>query len=151
MVCPLTRKYIEVWGGFILVGTALTAVLLNLGVWGNLGAVVLAVLGAALAWHGSRFKAPVLEVDGGEFRYRRGRYVVRIPFREVGSYYIVDGRSPSLGLCTPTGQPRIFPSVEGRRARRPYLPLTGSTSRTRIEQFMSTAGIPPRQRAITPD
>jgi hypothetical protein len=145
----MTRRLVEMISGGVLLAAAAAAAGLDLGAWGNLAALAVAVLGAALMWHGSRYKAPVLEVEGGEFRYRRGRYVVRIPFREVGSYYIVDGRAPALGLCGPGGQPRVFPSVEGRRARRPYLPLTGTTSRSKVEQFMSTAGIPPRQRALT--
>ncbi|WP_330932536.1 hypothetical protein [Spiractinospora alimapuensis] len=150
-MCPLARKHVEMWGGGLLLVGALVLAVLNLGVWGNLAALAVGIGGAFLVWHASRYKAPVLEVDAVEFRYRRGRYVVRIPFREVGSYYIVDGRAPSLGICGPSGQPRIFPSVEGRRARRPYLPLTGSTSRAKVEEFMSVAGIPERQQALTVD
>ncbi|GAA3737819.1 hypothetical protein HDA32_005381 [Spinactinospora alkalitolerans] len=150
LVCPLGRKHAELWGGAAVAALGLVVAALAPTHWtGLVPGIVLVIGGAGLAWHGSRFRAPVLEVDSGEFRYTRGRYVVRIPFSDIGSYYVLPGRTRSLGLCDAAGRPRIFPSVEGRRATRPYLPLTGLVSPARIDSFMSTAGIPPRDRSLT--
>lgn len=149
LVCPLRRKHAELWGGITLLVAAVVLIALDPSALGHqLGAVPLALLGGALIWHSLRYTRPVLEADTNEFRYTRGRYIVRIPFSEVGSYYVVNGRIRALGLCDSSGRPRVFPSVEGRRARRPYLPLTGSVSPRKIDEFMSTAGIPPRDRSL---
>lgn len=150
LVCPLGRKHAELWGGAVLVVLGGTAIALNPTHWANLALGVLAVsVGGVLAWHGLRTQVPVLEADGQEFCYTRGRYVVRIPYTEIGSYYLLPGRTRSLGLCDTAGRPRLFPSVQGSRAGRPYLPLTGAVSPTRVDTFMSTAGIPPRDRPLT--
>ena len=150
LTCPLVHKYGELWGGAAVVALGGVIIALDPSHWAS---VVLGVLtigaGLALVWHGLRAQTPVLEIDGQEFCYIRGRYVVRIPFSEIGSYYLLPGRIRSLGLCDPTGRPKIFPSVEGRRAGRPYLPLTAATSPAKVEAFMNTAGIPPRDRSIT--
>jgi hypothetical protein len=150
LICPMSRKQGELWGGAVLALVGVAVIALGPTAWTHLVPGVAAVLaGAALTWHGVRIPVPVLEVENGEFRYIRGRYIVRIPFSEVGSYFVLAGRNRSLGLCDVAGRPRIFPSVEGRRATRPYLPLTRSTSRDRVDAFMSTAGIPPRDRSLT--
>ncbi|MFC7328304.1 hypothetical protein [Marinactinospora rubrisoli] len=150
LVCPLGRKHAELWGGAALVAAGAVLVALDPAGWLNLTfGIILLLGGAALAWHGSRMHQPVLEIDTDEFRYTRGRYVVRIPFGEIGSYYVLRGRTRSLGLCDVTGRPRNFPSVAGRRASRPYLPLTGMVSPARIDAFMSAAGVPPRDRSLT--
>ncbi|TDQ53020.1 hypothetical protein EV190_105138 [Actinorugispora endophytica] len=150
LVCPLGRKHAELWGGAALVVLGVVCVAAGATHWANLALGGLLVVGGlALSWHGSRFRPPVLEIDAQEFRYTRGRYVVRIPFSDIGSYYVLPGRTRSLGLCDATGRPRLFPSVEGRRAGRPYLPLTGLTSPAKVDAFMSSAGIPPRDRSIT--
>lgn len=150
LVCPLGRKHAELWGGAVLVILGGIVIASGLTHWANLVlGGLLAVGGAGLIWHGCRATSPALEFDAQEFRYTRGRYVVRIPFSEIGSYYVLPGRTRSLGLCDPAGRPRTFPSVEGRRAGRPYLPLTGLTSPARVDAFMSAAGIPPRDRSIT--
>ncbi|GAB3461038.1 hypothetical protein GCM10027570_46610 [Streptomonospora sediminis] len=157
LICPLGRKRAELGGGagLALVGAGAAAAGVS-GVAGPgllgwtvsaLGALAL-LGGLALIVHGSRLRSPVLEVEDGEFRYTRGRYIVRIPFADLGSYYVLPGRTRSLGLCDIAGRPRQFPSVEGRRASRPYLPLTGMTSPAKVEEFMSTAGIPPRDRSL---
>ncbi|MUL41429.1 hypothetical protein FZ103_09620 [Streptomonospora sp. PA3] len=152
------RKRAELWGGAALAAAGAGAG--AAGLWlpavqgparwavAALGAAAL-LAGLALLWDGFRLRVPVLEVEDGEFRYTRGRYIVRIPFADVGSYYVLPGRTRSLGLCDVTGRPRQFPSVEGRRASRPYLPLTGLTSPAKVDAFMSTAGIPPRDRSLT--
>ncbi|WP_181874372.1 hypothetical protein [Marinitenerispora sediminis] len=150
LVCPLGRKHAESWGGVALVAAGALAIVLNPTGWANLAlGIVLVLGGAALAWHGFRTHQPVLEIDTEEFRYTLGRYVVRIPFSEIGSYYVLRGRTRSLGLCDTTGRPHNFPSVAGRRASRPYLPLTGMVSPARIDAFMSAAGVPPRDRSLT--
>jgi len=150
LTCPLGRKHLELWGGAALVALGVVVITLEPTHWATVVLGSLIVLGGlAVAGHGLRAKAPVLEVDDQEFCYARGRYVVRIPFSEIGSYYLLPGRTRSLGLCDPAGQPKFFPSVEGRRAGRPYLPLTGLTSPTKVEAFMSAAGIPPRDRSLT--
>ncbi|GAA4943077.1 hypothetical protein GCM10023224_27140 [Streptomonospora halophila] len=164
LTCPMGRKRAELWSGAVLAlagaGGAAAAFAGLVGVpeqaaqgalrWGAvaLGTAVL-VAGLALLADGLRLRVPVLEVEDGEFRYTRGRYIVRIPFADVGSYYVLRGRTRSLGLCDVTGRPRQFPSVQGRRASRPYLPLTGLTSPDKVDAFMSTAGIPPRDRSLT--
>jgi len=157
-ICPRGRKRAELWGSaaLLLAGAAAAAAGLSkaagpgAGRWALVALGVFAVLSAiALAWDGFRLRIPVLEVEDGEFRYTRGRYVVRIPFTDVGSYYVLRGRTRSLGLCDVAGRPRQFPSVQGRRASRPYLPLTGMTSPAKVDAFMSTAGIPPRDRSLT--
>ncbi|MBB6174709.1 hypothetical protein HNR23_004769 [Nocardiopsis mwathae] len=144
------RKHGEMWGGGALILLGIATITFSPTYWANLVLGVLLVsVGSALAWHGHRMDVPVIEVEDGEFRYRRGRYIVRIPFSEIGSYYVLPGRTRSLGLCDLSGRPRVFPSVEGRRASRPYLPLTGMTSPAKIEAFMLTVGIPPRDRSLT--
>ncbi|MFC4563654.1 hypothetical protein ACFO4E_17445 [Nocardiopsis mangrovi] len=150
LICPMGRKQGELWAGGVLAVAGIAVVAAAPAFWGSLllGAV-LVLGGAALAWHGYRIAVPVLEVEDDEFRYTRGRYIVRIPFADVGSYYVLPGRTRSLGLCDTTGRPRIFPSVEGRRANRPYLPLTRRTSPAKVDAFMSAAGIPPRDRSLT--
>ncbi|WP_131101317.1 hypothetical protein [Streptomonospora litoralis] len=158
LTCPMGRKRAETWGGaaLALAGAAAAAAgvagLTAQGAprWTAVALGVAALLGGlALAGHGIRLRVPVLEVEDGEFRYTRGRYIVRIPFADVGSYYVLPGRTRSLGLCDVAGRPRQFPSVQGRRASRPYLPLTGMTSPAKVDAFMSTAGIPPRDRSLT--
>ncbi|MBB5433822.1 hypothetical protein [Nocardiopsis composta] len=150
LVCPSGRKHGEIWGGAALAVLGAVTIALSPTHWANLVlGLLLAAAGAALTWHGSRLHSPVLEFSDGEFRYVRGRYVVRIPFADIGSYYLLTGRTRSLGLCDLTGRPRAFPSTEGRRAARPYLPLTGLAPIGRIEMFMAAAGIPPRDRSIT--
>lgn len=150
LVCPLGRKHAELWGGAVLAALGLAIAAFDTANWaGLILGVLIAGAGGALVWHAALLRAPVLEVGDGEFRYVRGRYVVRLPFAEIGSYYVLPGRTRSLGLCDTTGRPRVFPSVEGRRASRPYLPLTGLTSPGRVDTFMSTAGIPPRDRSLT--
>ncbi|CAM3839282.1 hypothetical protein GCM10009799_00760 [Nocardiopsis rhodophaea] len=150
LICPVGRKHGEMWGGAALTLLGVVTIALSPAYWANLilGVLLIAV-GCALAWHGFRMDVPVLEVEDGEFRYMRGRYIVRIPFDEIGAYYVLPGRTRSLGLCDLTGRPRVFPSVEGRRASRPYLPLTGMTSPSKIEAFMLAVGIPPRERSLT--
>ncbi|UOE18757.1 hypothetical protein NI17_018510 [Thermobifida halotolerans] len=150
LTCPLGRKYVGLWGGAALAALGGVVIALEPAHWANVVLGVLVIVGGlVLLWLGLRAKAPVLEIDDQEFCYARGRYVVRIPFTEIGSYYLLPGRTRSLGLCDTTGRPRVFPSVEGRRAGRPYLPLTGLTSPAKVDEFMSTAGIPPRDRSIT--
>ncbi len=150
MNCPMGRKRAEIGVGISLVLLAGAVVLLSSAQWTSIAlGVLLLVAGAALTWHGTRIAIPVLEVADAEFRYRRGEYVVRIPFSEVGSYYVLPGRIHSLGLCDAAGRPRHFPSTQGRRAARPYLPLTGLTSPERVHGFMTTAGIPPRDRSLS--
>ncbi|GAA3973176.1 hypothetical protein FOF52_15885 [Thermobifida alba] len=150
LTCPLGRKHVELWGGAALAALGGVVIAMDPSHWAS---VVLGVLviggGLAVLWHGLRAKSPVLEIDDQDFCYIRGRYVVRVPFSEIGSYYLLPGRTRSLGLCDPTGRPKVFPSVEGRRAGRPYLPLTGLTSPAKVDAFMSTAGIPPRDRSLT--
>ncbi|MFD0775212.1 hypothetical protein ACFQZ2_14855 [Streptomonospora algeriensis] len=159
LTCPMGRKRAELGGGALLlpVGAAAAGLagpwgLADAGAWRwavvALGAAAL-LAGLLLLVDGIRLQVPVLEVEDGEFRYIRGRYIVRIPFADVGSYYVLPGRTRSLGLCDVTGRPRQFPSVQGRRASRPYLPLTGLTSPAKVEEFMRTAGIPPRDRSLT--
>ncbi|WP_376773708.1 hypothetical protein [Lipingzhangella halophila] len=144
------RKRGEIGAGIVLALLGGTFAVLSAGQWGGtvLG-ILLVIGGAALAWHGVRIAIPVLEVEDAEFRYKRGDYIVRIPFSEVGSYYVLPGRTRSLGLCDAAGRPRHFPSTQGRRASRPYLPLTGLTSPEQVHDFMTTAGIPPRDRSLT--
>ncbi|MDS1271574.1 hypothetical protein RIF23_14860 [Lipingzhangella sp. LS1_29] len=149
LVCPVGRKRAATWsgGGALAVGAVVLA-LSPASVPNQIGAVLCGAAGIVLLVLGMRYHTPVLEVDAAEFRYTRGRYIVRIPFSEVGSYFLVDGQTRSLGLCDPAGRPRVFPSVEGRRARRPYLPLTRSVSRRAVGEFMEMAGIPPRERSL---
>lgn len=151
LVCPVGRKYGELWAGiaFLVLGAAVVA--LSPTHWANivLGALLL-VGGIALLLDGYRIKQPVLEMSDGELRYIRGRYIVRIPRAEIGSYYLLPGRGRSLGLCDTAGRPKRFPSIEGRWASRPYLPLTSLTSTDKLEFFMGVAGIPPRNRSLAP-
>ncbi|TQN33491.1 hypothetical protein FHX37_3512 [Haloactinospora alba] len=150
LVCPMSRKYGELAAGAAGCLAGLGAVVAAPTSWAVVGAGIACVLaGAALLWHGARIAVPVLEVSDGEFRYRRGRYIVRVPCSRLGSYYVLAGRARSLGLCDPVGQPYTFPSVEGRRATRPYLPLTGVRSSAKVEAFMASAGVPPRDRSLT--
>lgn len=150
MVCPVGRKHVELWAGYTVVVLGVAVVALDPLHWAHIVlGVLLALAGAALAVHGHLIKAPVLEVSDGEFRYQRGRYIVRVPFHDIGSYYVLPGRIRSLGLCDATGRPKRFPSLQSRRAARTYLPLTGMTSPAKVESFMAVAGIPPRKRSLT--
>lgn len=149
LVCPVGRKYVELWGGYALVILGVVAVVVDPGHWANIVlGVILVLLGAVSAVHGHLIKAPVLEVSEDEFRYERGSYVVRIPFNEIGSYYVLPGRIRSLGLYDHTGRSKRFPSLKSRRTSRTYLPLTGMTNPARVESFMAVAGIPPRKRSL---
>src|SRR5690606_40697012 len=58
---------------------------------------LLALAGIALAAHGHLIKSPVLEVSEGEFRYRLGDYIVRLPLREIGSYYVLRSEERRVG------------------------------------------------------
>ena len=150
LVCPVGRKYVELWTGYALVIVGLVAVAVDPGHWANIVLGVILVLGGATsAVHGHLIKAPVLEISEEEFRYERGSYVVTLPFKEVGSYYVLPGRIRSLGLCDHTGRPKRFPSLRSQRTSRTYLPLTGMTNPTKVESFMAVAGIPPRKRSLT--
>ncbi|MBV2362247.1 hypothetical protein ACFPZ0_07275 [Streptomonospora nanhaiensis] len=153
LICPRGRKRGELWGGAALAVLGVAGTVLSV-VWQHWAGILIgplvAVAGCWLVWDGYRIQVPVLEVEDGEFRYIRGRYIVRIPFSDIGSYYVLPGATRSLGLCDPAGRPRQFPSVEGRRASRPYLPLTGLTSSARVDAFMSAVGIPPRDRSLAP-
>ncbi|PWV48625.1 MULTISPECIES: hypothetical protein [Nocardiopsis] len=150
LVCPVGRKYVELWGGYTLLTLGVVVVAVDPGHWANIVlGVILALLGAASAFDGHRIKAPVLEVSEDEFRYERGGYVVRVPFIDIGSYYVLPGRIRSLGLCDHTGRPKRFPSLKSRRTSRTYLPLTGMTNPAKVEAFMAVAGIPPRKRSLT--
>lgn len=149
LVCPVGRKYMELWGGYALLALGVVVAVGGAGRWtGIVLGVVLALVGAASAFDGHRIKAPVLEVSEDEFRYERGSYVVRVPFKEIGSYYVLPGRIRSLGLCDHTGRPKRFPSLKSRRTSRTYLPLTGMTDPAKVESFMAVAGIPPRKRSL---
>lgn len=150
LVCPAGRKYVELWGGYALVVLGIVVAVSGSGHWASIVlGVVLVLGGAAAAFDGHRIKAPVLEVSEDEFRYERGSYVVRVPFNEIGSYYVLPGRIRSLGLCDHTGRPKRFPSLKSRRTSRTYLPLTGMTNPAKVESFMAVAGIPPRKRSLT--
>ncbi|WP_150251141.1 hypothetical protein [Nocardiopsis deserti] len=150
LVCPVGRKHVELWGGYGLLALGALAVAVDVSHWANITlGVLLALMGAALAAHGHMIKAPVLEVSDGEFRYQRGRYIVRVPFHDIGSYYVLPGRIRSLGLYDNAGRPKRFPSLQSRRTSRAYLPLTGMTNPARVESFMAVAGIPPRGRSLT--
>lgn len=150
LVCPVGRKYVELWGGYALVILGLVVVLIDPGHWATITlGTILVLAGAASAVHGHLIKAPVLEVSEEEFRYERGNYVVTVPFKEIGSYYVLPGRIRSLGLCDHTGRPKRFPSLKSRRTSRTYLPLTGMTSPAKVESFMTVAGVPPRKRSLT--
>ncbi|MER6626330.1 hypothetical protein, partial [Streptomyces sp. NPDC000931] len=149
LVCPVGRKYVELWGGYALLALGAVVVAVDPTHWANIVlGVLLGLLGAASAVDGHRIKAPVLEVTEDEFRYRRGAYVVRVPFIDIGSYYVLPGRIRSLGLCDHTGRPKRFPSLKSRRTSRTYLPLTGMTNPAKVEAFMAVAGIPPRKRSL---
>jgi hypothetical protein len=141
---------VELWAGYGLVALGIVAFAVDPAHWANitLGILIVAI-GAALAVHGHLIKAPVLEVSDGEFRYERGRYVVSVPFHDIGSYYVLPGRIRSLGLCDTTGRPKRFPALQNRRSSRTYLPLTGMTRPAKVESFMALAGIPPRKRSLT--
>ncbi|MFE1166364.1 hypothetical protein [Nocardiopsis sp. NPDC058789] len=150
LVCPVGRKYVELWGGYALLALGAVVVAVDPTHWANIVlGVLLGLLGAASAVDGHRIKAPVLEVTEDEFRYRRGAYVVRVPFIDIGSYYVLPGRIRSLGLCDHTGRPKRFPSLKSRRTSRTYLPLTGMTNPAKVEAFMAVAGIPPRKRSLS--
>ncbi|MEU3018450.1 MULTISPECIES: hypothetical protein [unclassified Nocardiopsis] len=150
LVCPVGRKYVELWGGYALVALGAVVVAVDPAHWANIVlGVLLALLGGAAAFDGHRIKAPVLEVSEDEFRYERGDYVVRVPFVDIGSYYVLPGRIRSLGLCDHTGRPKRFPSLKSRRTSRTYLPLTGMTNPAKVEAFMAVSGIPPRKRSLT--
>ncbi len=149
LVCPVGRKYVELWGGYALLVLGVGVAVSGSDHWSSIVlGVILAAAGAAAAFDGHRIKAPVLEVSEDEFRYERGDYVVRVPFNEIGSYYVLPGRIRSLGLCDHTGRPKRFPSLKSRRTSRTYLPLTGMTNPARVESFMAVAGIPPRKRSL---
>ncbi|WP_201294713.1 MULTISPECIES: hypothetical protein [unclassified Nocardiopsis] len=150
LVCPAGRKHVELWAGYALVALGAAVVAVDPSHWANITLGVLpALVGAALAVHGHMIKSPVLEVSDGEFRYERGRYIVRVPFQDIGSYYVLPGRIRSLGLCDTSGRPKRFPSLKSRRTSRTYLPLTGLTSPAKVESFMAMAGIPPRNQSLT--
>lgn len=150
LVCPVGRKYVELWGGYALAGLGAVVAVSGSGHWASIVlGVILVLAGAAAAFDGHRIKAPVLEVSEDEFRYERGSYVVRVPFNEIGSYYVLPGRIRSLGLCDHAGRPKRFPSLKSRRTSRTYLPLTGMTNPAKVESFMAVAGIPPRKRSLT--
>lgn len=150
LVCPVGRKHVELWAGYALVALGAVVVVIDSSHWANITlGVLLALTGAGLAVHGHMIKAPVLEVSDGEFRYERGRYIVRVPFHDIGSYYVLPGRIRSLGLCDATGRPKRFPSLQNRRTSRTYLPLTGMTSPAKVESFMAMVGIPPRKRSLS--
>ncbi|WP_026122575.1 hypothetical protein [Nocardiopsis halotolerans] len=150
LVCPAGRKHVELWAGYVLVALGAAAIAVDVSHWANVTlGVLLALMGGALAAHGHMIKSPVLEVSDGEFRYERGRYVVSVPFQDIGSYHVLPGRIRSLGLCDAAGRPKRFPSLQNRRTSRAYLPLTGLTSPAKVESFMAMAGIPPRERSLT--
>lgn len=119
LTCPMGRKRAESWSGSVLVPVgACTAAaglsgLFDLPVlpegplaWSAaaLGAAAL-LAGIVLLVDGIRLRVPVLEVEDGEFRYTRGRYIVRIPSADVGSYYVLPG-APALWDCatSPAGR-----------------------------------------------
>lgn len=152
LVCPVGRKHVELWSGYalLLLGLVLVIAFAVVPSWvGVVLGILLALAGAALAVHGHLIKAPVLEIFGGEFSYRRGSYVVRVRMRDIGSYYVLPGRIRSLGLCDLTGRAKRFPSLKSRRTSRTHLPLTGMTDPAKVESFMSLAGIPQRKRSLT--
>ncbi|MFE3458161.1 hypothetical protein ACFXKD_11495 [Nocardiopsis aegyptia] len=150
LVCPAGRKHVELWAGYALVALGIVAIAVDPTHWANITlGVLIAVIGAALAVHGHLIRVPVLEVSDGEFRYERGRYVVSVPFHDIGSYYVLPGRIRSLGLCDTAGRPKRFPSLQSRRSSRTYLPLTGMTKPAKVESFMAMAGIPPRKRSLS--
>lgn len=150
LACPAGRKHMELWAGYALVVLGVVVVAVEPSHWAGITlGVLLSLAGIALAVHGHMIKSPVLEVSEGEFRYVRGRYVVRIPFQDIGSYYVLPGRIRSLGLCDTTGRPKRFPSLQSRRTSRTHLPLTGLTSPARVDSFMAMVGIPPRNQSLT--
>lgn len=150
LVCPAGRKHVELLSGYALLILGIVCVAVDPSHWANIVlGLLLALAGVALAVHGHLIKSPVLEISDGEFRYRRGDYIVRLPLREIGSYYVLPGRIRSLGLCDLAGRPKRFPSLRSRRTSRAYLPLTGMTDPAKVESFMSMAGIPPRKRSLT--
>lgn len=150
MVCPVGRKHVELWAGYTMLVLAVITVVLDPTHWASIVlGLLLALLGAALAVHGHRLQAPVLEFDEEEFRYTLGRYSVSVALEEIGSYHVLPGRIRSLGLCDTTGRPMRFPSLRNLRTARSYLPLTGMTAPSRVEMFMAAAGIPPRDRSLT--
>ncbi|GAB3482903.1 hypothetical protein [Nocardiopsis coralliicola] len=150
LLCPLGRKYGELWGGAALAAVGIAVLASAWDHWAGLVlGILLAAAGVALAGHGATLHAPVIEVDADEFVYARGRYHVTVPRDRIGSYAMLTGRTRSLALYDPAGRPLKFPSTEGRRASRPYLSLTGLTSPDKVEMFMGGAGIPPRDRSLT--
>ncbi|WP_067607191.1 hypothetical protein [Nocardiopsis listeri] len=150
LVCPVGRKYVETWAGYVLLILGLITALIGSGHWAGVTLGVLLVLGgAACAVHGHLIRKPVLEISEDEFRYERGSYVVSVPFEEIGSYRLLPGRIRSLGLYDTTGRAKRFPSLSGRRTARSHLPLTGMIQPARVEAFMAVAGIPPRERSLT--
>lgn len=150
LVCPVGRKYVETWAGYVLLILGLITALIGSGHWAGVTLGVLLVLGgAACAVHGHLIRKPMLEISEDEFRYERGPYVVRVPFEEIGSYRLLPGRIRSLGLYDTTGRAKRFPSLSGRRTARSHLPLTGMIQPARVEAFMAVAGIPPRERSLT--
>ena len=150
LVCPSGRKHAELWGGYLLVALGIATIVVDPSHWANITlGILLLLLGGGLAAHGHLFvKAPVLEVSAGEFHYRRGPYEVSVPFEDIGSYHLLLGGVRSLGLSDTAGRLKRFPSLQGRRASRAYLPLTRSTSPAKVETFMAMAGIPPRKRSL---
>ena len=152
LVCPVGRKYVETWVGYALVILGVVTVVADVNHWANLAFGVLLILGGvACAVHGHLIKNPVLEVSDEEFRYERGSYVVRLPFKEIGSYQVLPGRIRSLSLYDVSGRPKRFPSLTRRRTSRTHLPLTGMIRPDRVEAFMTVAGVPPRKRSLTSD
>ena len=149
LACPAGRKHAELLFGYALLILGVFCIAAVPSHWANIVlGFLLALAGIALAAHGHLIKSQVLEVSGGEFRYRLGDYIVRLPLREIGSYYVLPGRIRSLGLCDPTGRTKRFPSLRSRRTTRAHLPLTGMTDPAKVESFMSMAGVPPRKRSL---
>lgn len=151
LVCPVGRKHVELSVGYFLLALGVVVIAVEPSHWATVTlGLLLAAAGAAVAVHGHLIKAPVLEVSDGEFRYERGRYIVRVPFNDIGSYHVLPGRIRSLSLCDTAGRPKRFPSLQSGRGSRTYLPLTGMTNPAKVESFMAMAGIPPRKRSLVP-
>lgn len=150
LVCPAGSKHVELLFGYALLALGVVCIAVDPSHWANLGlGILLSLAGVALAVHGHRIKPPVLEIVDHVLHYRRGDYVVRVPLREIGSYYVLPGRIRSLGLCDLAGRPKRFPSLKSRRTSRAHLPLTGMTDPAKVESFMSLAGVPPRKRSLS--
>ncbi|PRY02147.1 hypothetical protein [Allonocardiopsis opalescens] len=145
--CSRGRRLAMLVAAGVLAAAAVGAVLPG---W-YAAAVPAALAAAGLGAAGLLAPSPVLEVDGVEFRYTHGRYLLRRPFEEIGAYRIVRGRTRSLALYDYRGRPMAFPSLKNRRATRPYLPLTRGTRVAEVERFMALAGIAPRHQMLAAD